>query len=78
MGWDFKEGDEIRMELKLPEQSLRFVWNNSLFFEMPLNSHAKMYYPFIGIKMKGGEVRIMEKNVEKKKEEKGIFDFLLK
>ena len=59
MGWDFKSGDEIRLELRLAEEVLRFVWNDHVFFEMPLHSHAKLYYPFVGIKMKGGEVRIV-------------------
>ena len=66
VGWDFKEGDEITLELKLGEKILRFIWNDSLFFEMPLHSNAKMYYPFVGIKVKGGEVRIVEKKAEKK------------
>ena len=42
------------LQIKFDKQILIFTWNNSLYFEMPLNTNAKKYYPFIGIKYKGG------------------------
>ena len=41
VGWDFREGDEVKLKINYEEQKLVFLWNHSVVFEMPLTSKSK-------------------------------------